>query len=134
MQRRVEDGIIIACDFCGTDWDQVKPMAEGHHGSVICLDCVDTACRNVTLVIGKFKCVLCLREIEGTDRKCWSPGDRPENANPDAIVCYSCIKQAARAFTKDKDIEWTAPEIHDPGKGSRSGATDDDDDFDDDEE
>ena len=122
MQRRVEDGIIISCDFCGTDWDQVKPMAEGHHGSVICLECLEKACRNVTHVIGKFQCVLCLRDIEGTDRKCWSPGHKPEAANPSAIICYSCIKQAARAFTRDPDIDWEAPDIHDPTQHGRSSA------------
>ncbi len=120
MQRRVEDGIIIACDFCGTEWDQVKPMVEGHHGSVICLACLEKACRNVTLVIGRFKCSLCLREIEGTDRKCWAPGEKPADANPNAVICYSCIRQAARAFTKDDDIDWVAPEIHDPRTHGRT--------------
>ena len=43
MQREEPDGIVILCDFCRRDWDGQEPMIEGHHGSIICLQCLKLA-------------------------------------------------------------------------------------------
>ena len=52
MQREEDGGIVISCDFCGTDWDEVVPMIEGHRGSVICLSCVEKAWAAVSSASG----------------------------------------------------------------------------------
>ena len=101
MQRTVDGGIIISCDFCGTDWDQVKPMVEGHRGSVICLECLKIALDEARAGNGEFSCTLCLREELDPTFPRWS------HANHDATICQDCIHQAARQFSKDKDIDWT---------------------------
>ena len=31
---------------------------------------------------------------------------RAHRANPDAAICLDCIKQAAKAFDRDPDVDW----------------------------
>lgn len=113
MQRTEEGFIIISCDFCGTDWDEVIPMIEGHHGSVLCLECMKVALSNLTTSEGRFDCSMCLREQPGTKNH-WRPVRDPgvallPGANPLAVVCESCINQASGTFSKDPDVDWKRP-------------------------
>ena len=49
----------------------------------------------------KYKCTLCLRfNIPGTVPSWSNP------AHPEAIVCQECLYQAARAFSKNKDVDF----------------------------
>ncbi|MBI1335446.1 MAG: hypothetical protein GC164_00615 [Phycisphaera sp.] len=114
MQKREPEGIVIACDFCGTDWDEIKPMIEGHHGSVLCLECLKQALRDLAPSDGEFTCTLCLRTALPAGTPAWSPTDHNNGANPDARACEDCIHQAARAFDKDPDVDWKRPRTHAP--------------------
>ena len=105
MQRTEDEFIIISCDFCGQDWDEVIPMIEGHHGSVLCLSCLQKALEEKAPAATSFECTLCLQtHDEGT--VAWTPLDRPQSANPRAMACQSCLYQAAGTFSKDPDIDW----------------------------
>jgi hypothetical protein len=101
MQRTEHGYVIIACDYCRTDWDQVKPMIEGHRGSVLCLHCLKTALADLHPRPGDFFCNLCVRSA--------LPADLPRWTSPatDAHLCRDCAHQAARAFSKDKEVDWT---------------------------
>lgn len=105
MQRTEPDGIIIACDFCGTDWDERRPMIEGHRGSVLCLDCLKFALVMADPAAELFDCTLCLRS-RPAGTIAWHHPDCPPSSNPDAAVCAPCLKQAAGMFSKDPDIDW----------------------------
>lgn len=106
MQNEIDDGIIIACDFCGTEWDQVKPMVEGHRGSVICLDCVKLALDNAATGGAAFTCTLCLSDREAGS-SAWRVPSPPDRANADAVICGSCIQQTAEAFGKDRSADFS---------------------------
>lgn len=101
MQRTENGFIIISCDYCGTDWDEVKPMIEGHRGSVLCLNCLKVALTDLQPAAERFFCNLCVREHipAGTPR--WTSPARGTHA------CESCVKQAAVAFSRDPDVDWT---------------------------
>jgi len=105
MQRREPEGVVITCDFCGTDWDEVLPMIEGHHGSVLCLSCLKTALESLKPAPAEFKCTLCLQTHPTGDLQ-WIPTPLPEKANKYAASCKPCIFQAAGTFSKDKDVDW----------------------------
>lgn len=105
MQRTETDGIVISCDFCGVDWDEVLPMIEGHHGSIICLSCLKTALEQKSPAIHEFDCTLCLLH-HPKETVCWIPTAHPTAANPKATACQSCINQAAGTFSKDPDVDW----------------------------
>ncbi len=116
MQRQVnengETGIIISCDFCGTDWDQQTAMVEGHHGSVLCLECFKQARKQMTPAARAFDCTLCL-QTRPTDTPHWRHApfaSPPPGFNPEAVVCEPCLKQAAAAFHKDPDVPWSKRE------------------------
>ena len=104
MQRTEDGGIVISCDFCGRDWNPetgLPPMSEGHHGSVLCLDCLKTALAEARPIGAKYACTLCLREnVPATLPAYQSP------LRPRAIACEECIHQAARVFSKDPDVDW----------------------------
>lgn len=108
MQRTVPEGVIIACDFCGTDWDEMLPMIEGHRGSVVCLPCLDRALQEQAAGEVEVSCTMCLRPVT-PGRPHWSPPQRAAQANPEACICDDCIDQAARAFDKDPDVAWKRP-------------------------
>ncbi len=113
MQRTEPGGVIISCDFCGTDWDPydetcARPMAEGHHGSVICLECVKQALRQIAEGEGEYFCTMCIREGISADLPRWKhPGPAPSpGLNPNAVLCRDCLYQAAGKFSKDPDVDW----------------------------
>jgi hypothetical protein len=104
MQRTQDGGVIISCDFCSTDWDPetgLPPMTEGHHGSVLCLDCLKLALANATTLEANYTCTLCLRDNLPTSEPAYRSPTRPI-----AIACEDCIHQAARVFSKDPDVDW----------------------------
>ena len=116
MQHTTPDGIVISCDFCGTDWDaydpvQANPMTEGHHGSVICLACVKRALEEASPSADDFKCTLGLTDHDAGE-VCWRHPEAAPSAglNPHAVVHWDNIRQAGRGFGKDPDIdfEWAA--------------------------
>lgn len=108
MQRTEDGGIVISCDFCGTDWDEVIPMIEGHHGSTLCLDCLQAALDQTQPAAQAFPCTLCLRDLPA-DTARWQPSPLPPSANPSAAACGECLSQAAGTFSKDPDVDWKNP-------------------------
>ena len=101
MQREDPDGIIIVCDFCRRDWDGAEPMIEGHHGSVLCLECLKKALEEQRTGTEKYKCTLCLRFNIPPTLPQWSNAEHPE-----AIACQECLYQAAKAFSRNPDVQW----------------------------
>ncbi len=101
MQRNAADGIIISCDFCGTDWDGQAAMVEGHHGAVICLECVKKALSAVVIGADKYECTLCLRHNIPASLPRWTNSLRPQ-----AVVCQECLHQAAKALSKAPHAQW----------------------------
>lgn len=101
MQRQEPDGVVLACDFCHRDWDGQEAMIEGHHGSILCLECLKIALANRQPPQAPYRCTLCLKEKIPTDKPCWT---NPEH--PDATVCQDCIYQAAGVFTKSPLTTW----------------------------
>ena len=112
MQRTEPEGIVISCDFCGSDWDEVKPMIEGHHGSVLCLACMQAALEKIEPGDSSFSCTLCLMDKD-SDVPRWShpapSSDPPPGINPHAVLCQDCLNQAAGTFSKDPDVDWKKP-------------------------
>lgn len=112
MQRTEQDGIIISCDFCGTDWDaydesHANPMVEGHHGSVMCLSCMKAALEQMALAEGGFHCTMCIQDLTADVQRWSHPHPTPSpGLNPMAIACRPCIRQAAGRFSKDPDVKW----------------------------
>jgi hypothetical protein len=109
MQREEPEGIIISCDFCTRDWDGQEAMIEGHHGSILCLECLKLALVEQLARPGKFKCTLCLRFNMPPEMPRWSNAE-----HPNATACQECIYQAAKAFHKNKDIPFRWDPAHDP--------------------
>jgi hypothetical protein len=111
MQRTDPDGIVLLCDFCRRDWDGQEAMIEGHHGSILCLQCLKIALNNQSTDpvpdthpatsgepgSGKYKCTLCLRFNMPPAMPHWANPD-----HPDAVVCQDCLYQAAKAFHKSR--------------------------------
>lgn len=95
MQRTDSDGVVIACDFCRRDWDGQEAMIEGHHGSVICLQCLKRAVNEKFTATDKYACTLCLRYNIPSALSRWQNPDHPE-----AIICDECMNQAAKTFEK----------------------------------
>ena len=107
MQRTEDGGIVISCDFCGTDWDEQLPMIEGHRGSVLCLECLKQALDEAEPIDKPFEGTLCLsRKPAGI--KAWQhPAPKPSpGLNPDAQLCWDCIRLAAKGFHKDPDVDF----------------------------
>lgn len=101
MQKTVNDGVVICCDFCHTEWDGQSGMVEGHHGSAICLNCLDRALREKNRAEGKYACTLCLRVNMPASLDRWSHPDRPE-----VRVCQECLYQAAKAMSRAPHVDW----------------------------
>lgn len=101
MQRSEDDGIIISCDFCGGDWDPLTglpPMTEGHRGSAMCLTCLVRALPESELAGASFDCTLCLQHRD--------PGARHWRGDRGLMVCWPCVRLAAKTFHKDRDIDF----------------------------
>lgn len=115
MQRTTPAGLIISCDFCGTDWDaydesQNNPMTEGHHGSVICLNCVKLGLEQAAPAKENFKCSLGLTDHDAGET-CWQyPSAKPSDGlNPQAITHWDNLRQAGRAFSNDPEVNYDWP-------------------------
>ena len=94
------------CDYCRRAWDGTFPMVEGHQGSLICGECLSAAYRALVLHEGDgvgpgLRCAMCLEERAQAE---WRG-----SAEPGAIACERCIRQAAQSLSKDPDWEWTRP-------------------------
>ncbi|MFG0251958.1 MAG: hypothetical protein ACF8NJ_03695 [Phycisphaerales bacterium JB038] len=105
MQRETKEGVIIACDFTGADWDGQTPMIEGHRGSVLSLPALGRALEEAAPLPQGAVCTMCLRTLAPGTRA-WAPPEPPPTANPEATVCWDCIQQADRAFARDADTDW----------------------------
>jgi len=105
MQREEDGGVVISCDFTGTDWDEHIAMIEGHKGSVICLEGLALAIDGAAETAENFRCTMCIRAFKAPERA-WRHPEPPPGANPAAVICWDCIQQADRAFAKDPDTEW----------------------------
>ena len=101
MQKPVGTEIVICCDFCHGEWDGQSAMVEGHHGSAICLPCLERALREKRSLDGKYACTLCLRINLPASMDRWSHPDRL-----DVLVCQECLYQAAKAMTKAPHVDW----------------------------
>ncbi|MAB82175.1 MAG: hypothetical protein CMJ24_01910 [Phycisphaerae bacterium] len=94
----------ILCDFCHrATWSKEIASIEGHHGSIVCSDCL--ACAWVEVVqaeagirLDGAACTMCLEER--TDPAWRSP------LHEAACICRRCIKLAGRAFKKDGHSDW----------------------------
>ena len=106
MQKHSPEGVTLHCDFCGGHWDMLKPMIEGHHGSILCLDCLAKAIDQSADATADFKCTLCLRDFEAGSEKVYTPTPVPEGANKLAKLCWDCARQADRAFAADPETAW----------------------------
>ena len=109
MQREETNSIVISCDFCGTDWDQVLPMIEGHRGSILCLACLKIAIDEIKVHQNTFCCALCIRENLPENLPRWRPDPYPERANQKALLCEDCLRQAVEKFHRDPDVDWGKP-------------------------
>jgi hypothetical protein len=107
MQRTEDGGIVISCDYCGTDWDEQLPMIEGHRGSVLCLECLKCALDNARPADDTIDCALCLSASPAGTKHWRHPDPKPSDGlNPDAILCWDCIRLAAKGYHKDPDIDF----------------------------
>lgn len=102
MQREEPDGIVISCDFCGVDWDGQAAMVEGHHGSILCLGCMQSALENSFNGDGPYRCTLCLREKLPPSLPRWR-----NECHPETLVCQECVHQAAKAFSRATHVDFT---------------------------
>jgi hypothetical protein len=94
----------VLCDFCGdAAWAAEQPCIEGHHGSIICGNCLSVAWKQIQierLELPSSACTMCL---ESRDEPCW------HGARAESHICKRCIKQAAGALHKSKDWDWAKP-------------------------
>jgi hypothetical protein len=101
MQRTEDSQVILLCDFCRRDWDGQEAMIEGHHGSIICLSCLQRALAERGAAAAPYRCGLCLREDLPTTLLCYvAPG------HAESVVCHDCIRQAAKAFARSPHTAW----------------------------
>ncbi|WP_432797535.1 ClpX C4-type zinc finger protein [Poriferisphaera sp. WC338] len=107
MQHEEDGYIVISCDFCGVDWDEVIQMIEGHHGSVICLDCLKKAMDDSIEATEKYTCTMCKGE-KGEGESVWRNTEAKERdgRNKHAAICWDCVRLGAKTFHKDKDVEF----------------------------
>jgi formylmethanofuran dehydrogenase subunit E len=97
----------VICDFClRPAWELNLPCVEGHHGSIICGDCLEAAAVAVRIekkppVAEIAECTLCL---EKRSEPGWS-SDAGEG-----MICTRCIKQSSGVLHKSKDWEWERPD------------------------
>jgi len=110
MQRTDPEGIVLVCDFCRRDWDGQEPMIEGHHGSIICLECLKQALAQQGTGGEKYTCTLCLRFNIPPKVPNWK-----NPAHPEAVICQECMYQSARTFSRTEGVDWKfEPGAHPP--------------------
>lgn len=106
--------LVFKCDFCGSGWDEDRPMVEGHRGSLICGSCLSIAYTELVHLDSGYApgereaCVLCLET--GRPELHWA-----SPVNDKTIACRRCIKQSAGVLHKDPDSPWKKPA--DPSAG-----------------
>ncbi len=76
-------------------------MIEGHHGSILCLQCLKLGLKEQQTGGEKYKCTLCLRFNIPPAVPHWLHSE-----NPEATACQECMYQAARTFSRNPDVEW----------------------------
>ena len=93
MHGEDPDGIVIVCDFCRRDWDGQEAMIEGHHGSVLCLECLKkglaeqkTGARSITV---RCVCGFCIPPTLPR----WS---HPEHSGGGGVPGSACTRRARR--------------------------------------
>jgi len=92
------------CDFCLRPWADNGAMVEGHHGSLICTDCLSAAYPAVAVradtvePTDEFDCTMCLQHKGGLRYR-----------TNTATACRSCVEKAARMLERDPDSGWTRP-------------------------
>ncbi|MAT81161.1 MAG: hypothetical protein CMJ29_05890 [Phycisphaerae bacterium] len=98
----------ILCDFClRATWSLDIPSVEGHHGSILCAECLEQAWKSLVMEKGGaageegWTCTMCL---EAREAPWWC-----SSLNDQARVCRRCTKQAAGALHKSKDWAWEKP-------------------------
>lgn len=94
------------CDFCASHWQELRPMVEGHRGSLICGPCL-TLAYGAVVQAGLddapqgADCTMCLElRRDGL----WRSPLRTE-----AAICRRCIELAARRLARDPECSWTVP-------------------------
>ena len=97
----------VLCDFCHRAvWAMGLPCIEGHHGSVICGDCLKIAWLEIVGMDGGAgqdgrDCTMCLA---CHDVHVWeSP------LHPESLICRRCVKMAGVTLRRDGDYEWETP-------------------------
>jgi len=102
----------ILCDFCLSEWTEDRLMVEGHHGSVICGNCLRVAYTAVSVdeTDDSFEGWTCTMCLEQRSDPAWRSPMRDE-----ALICRRCIKLAARQLERDPESGWKRPEGDQPG-------------------
>jgi hypothetical protein len=99
---QVED---LLCDFCEkTAWAQNIPCVEGHHGSLICGDCLTAAWIELVDTGGGQPigtCCLCLQKSDDSGYV----GCREQGR-----ACRVCVKRSAGVLHKSSDWAWRKPD------------------------
>ena len=96
----------ILCDFCHrATWSMGLPCIEGHHGSVICGDCLKVAWLEVVELDGGES------QADRDCTMCLSNHDVPTWSSPmgDALICRRCVKMGGVTLRRDKDHGWETP-------------------------
>lgn len=112
------------CDFCGQHWAEIRPMVEGHKGSLICGRCLSLAydtvvVRNVGVVVPEhIACTMCLLNKSGdywqSPLRVLIVGEGPDAAvdvstEPGGCICRWCIEKSAGMLEKDPASGWRRP-------------------------
>lgn len=120
---RAED---FFCDFCGSHWDETRPMVEGHRGSLICGRCLALAyarvvVRNSGVVVPEHvACAMCLLNKSGdywqspvrtqlVTASDAGPGGVDIHPEPGACICRWCLEKSAGMMEKDAQSGWKRP-------------------------
>lgn len=97
----------ILCDFCLRQaWVLDLPCVEGHHGAIICGDCLNEAATRVRVEKSPplQEVAVCTMCLEHRQEPGWS-----SDAGAGAI-CTRCIKQSSGVLHKSKDWAWVRPD------------------------